>query len=69
MEAGDLCVFSVIGVYEPIFSILAVVAVLSGPERRFEVRVARGADESASYALMVAISGRTPMMFMTRVRL
>ena len=36
---------------------------------RCELRAVRGAAESASYALIAAMSGRNPMMFMTRVRL
>ena len=48
-------------------------AVLAGSgalERRFEPMVARfPAEQAFAYALIAAISGRMPMMFMTRVRL
>ncbi len=52
------------------FGVWAVLAGLGAPERRFEPKMALFRVENAPiYALIAAISGRMPMMFMTRVRL
>ncbi len=48
----------------------AFLACSGAPERRFEPKMARfRAEQGPIYALIAAISGRMPRMFMTRVRL
>ena len=48
----------------------SVLAGSGAPERRYEPKMARfRAEQEPIYALIAAISGRMPMMFMTRVRL
>jgi hypothetical protein len=49
---------------------LAVLTILGRRERRYEEKMARfSAKRASAYALMAAISGPMPRMFMTRVRL
>ena len=67
------CVAATFGVYGPdvrVFGVWAVLGARGAPERRYEPEVGRfPAEQGPIYALIAAISGRMPMMFMTRVRL
>ncbi len=54
----------------PISGMSTALVALSTPERRYEPKMALfRVEKGPVYALIAAISGRMPMMFMTRVRL